>query len=370
MNPQVEKTENAVAAALKGKKQEPTKYPERPGYGTRGRPIMVFANYFELKSVGPELLRYHVDIAGDSSGKKPTGRKARQIVSLLIDEHFGQAKRNIASDYRSTLIANANLLEGDQAQYDVRYRDEHDDEYPADAKVYRVTIQFTGRLNPSDLLAYLTSTNPAAAYGAKPDTVQALNIVLGHEPKTSRDIASVGANKHYAIGNLKEDYDLTAGLVALRGYFVSVRAATARLLVNVQVKYVACYQQGSLRALIDQYGTRDMHGLGRFLKKLRVEVTHITRKNKKGQKVPRFKTITHLATTADGASMHMRPKVSRFGAGPTEVQFFLDAPGQPSTGQSSSATPKGKGGKKPAKAGPPPPGRYISVAEFFKQRKF
>lgn len=364
VNPQVENTENAVAAALKGKERTASSYPERPGYGTRGKPITLYANYFELQSVVKELFRYHVDITGTS--KQPTGRKARQIVDLLIGEHFGQTKQNIVTDYKSTLISNVSLLQNGQAQYDVRYRDEHDDEYPERPEVYRVTVQFTGRLNPSDLLAYLTSTNPAAAFGAKPDTLQAMNILLGHHPKTSQEIASVGANKHYGIsGELQEKYDLGAGLEALRGFFVSVRAATARLLVNVQVKYVACYLQAPLGSVITQFGTRDIHSLGRFLKRVRVQVTHIKRKNKKGEIVPRFKTIANLATKADGASQNHPPRVSHFGAGPRDVEFWLDQ--QPSQ-QGSSANSKGKG-KKPAKAGPSPQGGYITVAEFFKRSK-
>ncbi|KAI9044769.1 putative RNA interference and gene silencing protein (Qde2) [Aspergillus affinis] len=365
VNPQVEKTENAVATALKTKQRSVTSYPDRPGYGTRGTPLMLYANYFELQSVGKELFRYSVDIAGNAS---PTGRKLRQIISLLIEERFGSVKNSIVTDYKSTLISHVKL-DLDSPQYDVRYRSEHEDEYLENPDVYRTTTQFTGTLSPSDLLAYLTSTNPAAAFGSKYDTLQAINIVLGHHPKTNSAITSVGANKHFGIGQgLQVKEDLGNGIEALRGFFVSVRTATARLLVNVQVKYVACYQAAPLGFVIDRFrgGSRDLHNLGRFLKRLRVRVTHIKKKNKKGEIVPRFKTISNLATPADGRNLPMPPKVSKYGAGPRDVLFFLDAPGQQPSQQSSSATPKGKG-KKSVKAGPAPAGKYISVADFFKQ---
>lgn len=77
------------------------------------------------------------------------------------------------------------------------------------------------------------------------DVIRALNIIIGHQPKAAADIASVGANKHFQVesrGNL----DLGAGLTALRGFFVIVRAATGHLLVNVQVKHAAMYTDGLL----------------------------------------------------------------------------------------------------------------------------
>ncbi|PWY89283.1 Piwi-domain-containing protein [Aspergillus heteromorphus CBS 117.55] len=360
---QVEKTENAVAAALTKKQQKSADWPERPGFGTQGRPVTLFANYFELKSASTQLYRYNVDIHADSAGKKPTGKKARQVVRLLLEEHLLSLKDSIVTDYMSTLISSVKLPE-DERDYDVRYRNEDEDEYPENPTVYRVKYQFTGTLNSGDLLNYLTSSNAAAMFASKADVLQAMNIILGFQPKSDMTIASVGANKHFAMcGGAEEKYNLGNGLEALRGFFVSVRAATARLLVNVQVKYAACYQEGPLGNVIAAYDARDVHQLRKFLRNLRVSVTHIQKKNKKGQVIPRIKRISGLATPRDGASLQNPPRVARHGAGPRDVQFFLDAPGQ----QPSSAQQSKRSGKKPAKAGPAPAGKYISVADFFRQ---
>lgn len=54
---------------------------------------------------------------------------------------------------------------------------------------------------------------------------------------------SVGANKHFSLEpNGMEKASLGNGLEVLRGFFISVRAATARVLLNVQVKYMACFK--------------------------------------------------------------------------------------------------------------------------------
>lgn len=327
--------------------------------------MTLYANYFELKSVGKELFRYNVDIAADSAKTKPAGKKARQIIRLFLDEHFLQYQNSIATDYKSTLISKVELPS--QGQYDVRYRDEHEDDYPEQPRVYRVNCLFTGKLNPSDLLDYLTSSNASAMFESKAEVLQAMNIVMGHHPKTDMAVASVGANKHFALhSDVAERYDLGAGLEVLRGFFVSVRAATARILLNVQVKYAACYQEGPLANVTNEYqrgNNRNIYKLEAFLKRLRIQAAHIVRKNKKGQVVPRMKTIAGLATRGDGASLPHPPKVARHGAGPRDVQFFLEAPGQ----KSEPGDSKGKKGKKPAKAGPAPGGRYVTVSDFFLQ---
>lgn len=372
---EVTKVEDATTKALAAKNQKTPgqpRYPARPGYGTQGRPVKLYANYFELKSLGKELFRYHVDIGGDSAGRKPTGKKARQVVRLLLDEHFLQYQNSIATDYRSTLVSRIELPNKDT--YDIRYRDEHEDEYSENPKVYKVTCQFTGKLNPSDLLDYLTSSNASTMFETKAEVIQAMNIVLGHQPKSDQSIVSVGANRHYAMHpDLAEKCSLGAGLEVLRGFFVSARAATARILVNVQVKYVACYQEGPLTNVIFDYqrgNGSNIYKLEAFLRRLRIKATHIVRKNKKGQNVPRMKVIAGLATRADGSSLPQPPKVSHHGAGPRDVQFFLEQPGQQSSSQGQGGQTQGKKGKKQPKAGPAQAGKYITVADFFRQGKY
>ncbi|OJJ95652.1 hypothetical protein ASPACDRAFT_81768 [Aspergillus aculeatus ATCC 16872] len=373
---QVEKQEDEMLKALVKAPPSPEdrKYPLRPGYGTQGKRVDLFANYLHLKSIGKTLHRHRVEILEDHSVRRPTGKKAKQVVKLLIEEHFASQRNGVVTDFVSTLISRDKLLEEGENDrtYDVRYRDEYDDEYPEPSKVYRVNCQHTGTLEPSDLLDYLTSASATNMFDKKPEILQAMNIVLGHQPKIDPNIHSVGANRHFAIAHgQKEGYNLGDGLEALRGFFVSVRAATSRLLVNVQVKYVACYQEGALAALITSYqqpNRFEFHSLQRFLKNLRIRATHIERSNKRGEVIPRFKRIASLANRGDGASLPHPPIVPRLGAGPNDVKFWLDEAGQQSSQQQSASSKKKKKGKKPVTAGPPSAGRYISVADFFEER--
>ncbi|KAL4957388.1 ribonuclease H-like domain-containing protein [Aspergillus filifer] len=358
-NAKVTQTENALEKALV-KKERSVGYPERPGYGTQGRPVQLFANFIEMMSVGKGLFRYNIDIDSGSS-PMPPARKLKQIINLMLEEHFSQTRRSIVTDSRSTMISHLQVLDEGQesATFDIVYRDEFEDAPPQREEKFRVTCKYTGRLDPADLLKYLTSTNAASMLNEKTEFLQALNILIRHYPKTAASIASHGAKKHYAIGQDAERHDLGSGLEALRGYFISVRAATARLLVNVQVKYVACYQEGPLAQIFGILQDKNPQSLKRYLHKLRVRVTHIERKNKKGQVIPRMKTIHGIATPSDGRGLANAPKVRYIAAGPNDVKFFLDGPDQ-SAPQASSA---GSKGKKPA--GPQPSSKYISVADFF-----
>jgi len=120
----------------------------------------------------------------------------------------------------------------------------------------------------SELVDYLTSSHASALFGSREEIIQVLNIVVGHHPKTASNIFSVGANKHFELAPAgSETMSLGARLQAVRGFFISVQAATARVLLNVQVKHVACYDDGPLDRLmlayLDQNG-RNMVRLGNF----------------------------------------------------------------------------------------------------------
>lgn len=118
---------------------------------------------------------------------------------------------------------------------------------------------------------------------------------------------------------------LGAGLQAIRGFFVSVRAATARILVNVQVKHASFYDEGPLERVTVAYlgeNGQSKVKLGNFLKKLSINVTHVVRKNKSGRQPRRIKIIVGLATI--GRGLQHPPIVPDFGSGSKEVKFFLD----------------------------------------------
>ena len=183
---------------------------------------------------------------------------------------------------------------------------------------------------------YINSTDLSRRYSEQEDIIQALNITISHHGKTQSNIVNVGAKKTYDLDNADRQSFLR-GLVALRGFFSSVRLATARILVNVNVTHGAFYQGGQLSKLMIEFnGARGDSSLQRFLKMVRVEVGHREKRNKAGKLVPIIKTIYGLATQADGRgqkpekkgktstdqSEDKPPKVKHNGAGPKDVAFW------------------------------------------------
>lgn len=320
------------------------RYPRRPGYGTQGAKIVLRANYFQLTPANDlTLYRYHVDVQPAAAGKK-----LKRIFALLFETTaFVAIRDGIATDYRAIIISRVKLPPTAD-RVTVPYRFEDEDQPRAGATNYTFTIQETGTLTISELLNFLRSTNVNDRYNSKDQAIQALNIIMARSPNTNSNVVSPGRNRFFPIDANASRADLLGALQAIRGYFTSVRAATGRILININVSHSVFYEPGRLDQIIVKWGNENgtnRYKLEQFLKRVRVQVTHLKAKK------PRIKTIFSLANKNDGQRPNP-PKVASFGAGPKGVEFFQgDPPGQ---------TPSTKPG---AKA---PPNKYISVFQFFK----
>ena len=372
-------------------------FPRRPAFGTQGKAVKLWANYFELVPP-PDLLlhRYAVKVTEKAAGnKKPTdvvGKKLNQAFRLILElPPFRDHRKDVVTDFKAQLMSRVEFDAEDLRALpgQIQYRAEGEDDARINAPYFNIAVVPAGSLTVSELTDYLTSTNPRAVFDKQP-ILQALNIFLGHYTKASPAYAAIGSSKSFAV-NPPSAADLGAGLRAIRGFFSSVRVATSRILVNVQVSHAPFYNPLPLDQSIQAFGAA--HGpnkikLQGFLKRVRVIATHIKPKtNKAGKAVPRVKTIFALATKNDGRasdSVDPPPEVSEFGAGPTNVKFWLSegpkepsstAPSAPAVGKSSGKKGKGKaessaGGS--GRSGPPAGGsggRFISVAEHFMNSK-
>lgn len=371
-----------------GKLTIDSKFPVRPGYGTRGKPIVLYTNYFELVPKADLVLhRYNIAIQPQEKGKK-----LGQLIRLLLDDpRFANTKNDIVTDFGSTMISRINLGE-DRIEASVQYRAENEDEPRDGAPSYRFRIEKTGTLTVGDLMSYVTSTNVNEGYDDKLPMIQALNIFLGNYAKAHPGIATIGKNKAFSLSPQTARWDLGAGLTALRGFFSSVRVATCRILINVNVTNAPFYDAIPLDKLIEKFratnGT-NLVKLESFLKRVRVKTTHLPeKKNREGRVIPRIKTIFGLATKNDGHGQVHPPRVQAYGAGAKGVEFYLEnasestssSSGKPSIpasggGAKGGAGKKGKGQKGELVAAQvntsasTQGGKYISVHNFFAASK-
>lgn len=324
------------------------------------------ANYVELLPPSDMVLyRYDIDVQPEA-----TGRKRHRIVELLLQTpQMAVHKADIATDFRATIVSKTKFKHDDDV-FEIQFRSEGEDEPAANAAVYKVRVKYTKALSIGELVNWMNSTNIGQSFGDKQELTQALNIFLNHYAKSANNLATIGSTKSFSLNQNAMKADLGSGLNVIRGFFSSVRVATARILVNINVSHGAFYHDGPLPALMGNYGTRNTSALEKFLKLVRVQTNHLPEKrNKAGQVIPRIKTIFGLARKDDGHKLANRPRIKAHGAGAKDVEFWLDSDaGSSGAPKAEASASKGKGKGKAQPKGPAPSGsgRYITVFDFFR----
>ena len=284
----VTQAENALVAARgklslgKPSLSDKPQMPYRPGYGTLGTKVILRTNYFQvmLSDKDLQLFRYAVEVVPEPG----PARKRKRAFELFIQNapFLTSLRPAVATDNRATIITTEKLKLGsdDRASYILPYY-EADEEGPDPQRPVNLTfkIQYVKALSVQELLTYLSDTSGIARYDDKDEVLQTLNIAMARKPSSSPDIAVLpGANRFFPTNQAASD--LGGGLVALRGYYTSVRTATLRLLINVNSITAAFYREGPLLDLMRQFradlGGRSLWHMNSFLKGVRVEVTHLT----------------------------------------------------------------------------------------------
>lgn len=294
---------------LRGLSLAPERFPRRPGFGTRGERGIVWTNYFQLL-VDDRLIFYQYDI---EIQPKAVGRKRARIIELFFQRLESIAMSDkICSDFKSTLLSRV-LLNDNFAACNVVYRSEFESQPGPRATAFQLRLRHKKTLPVRRFLKSLTTTNLATASDEKDTLIQAFNIFLNYYTKSHRNLVTI-RSKTFPRDAVSRD--LGGGLTAIQGFFSSIRAATGRILVNVNVCYSAFYQPGPLDRLMATHGIQDRYRLEQFLRGTRIKTSH--------RETPRIQTITALASPNNGqGSNQPRPQVSKFRAGPNQVLFWF-----------------------------------------------
>lgn len=328
--------EDAIIHNVTASGQFQSTFPCRPAYrtwaGGKVNSNKVWANYFRLNlGKGITIHRYGISVEPDRDGKKPKGKTMKRIVEILLElPEFTDVKQSLVTDFSTLLISpepiNASELPSlnSTIRRTIHYRREGDDLPRQQDRQFHLQIERLSALNTIDLQRPWDSNDLDQTIATqKAEILQCLNIIFGHYIKTHDGLVSVGSQKGYIINQSKQEHELGAGLVALRGFFSSVRIATSQVLLNVNVSNAAFYKAVGLDELMKLY--IGVHGsniekLEAFLKGLRVTAEHLPEKDRDGHRLSRVKTIFSLAREED-------------------VRFVLKSPDNPS---SSGGGSKGK----------------------------
>ena len=348
--------------------------PCRPSYGIIGHAVEFRTNYFPVNLPDELVLhRYSITIDVDfDEGKQlpePKNKKLKRIIGLMLGNlRRSKLKIPIATDYKSTLVCKGTIPQ-DLWVTKIRYFHEDDLGPNNSSREYTIRIEETSPvLEISDLKNFLSSTTVNAPFSGRESMLQALNIIFGHHAKSSPMISMVGGNKGFnnAKNQHAEQQYLEAGLEAIRGYFLSVRLATFRAIVNVNVCHGAFYKAIRLRDLIDHWtsieanvendGETKWRELEAFLKGVNVKTNYLKDENR--NQVTQVRSIKSFASTKDGEGTKNPPQVEYYAASPYRVFFYLDDEkiDKEVTKQMSKANDNKKSFTN----------KYISVAKFFK----
>lgn len=297
---------------------------------------MLWANYFALKVQEPVFWKYTVTAnerprKEGGQPKPPKGRKLYFVMQQVL-RHFGRTL--IATEFKSQLVTLEKLsLEENPFKVEVSF-DESD---PRMVDVFDVTISGPFEARVDELLDYLKNQPLLAndhVFPRFPESVDALNVILGHGPRSRHDqITPVGSARFFPYGpDLAAEAPLSQRsprpLSALRGFFQSTRPATGQLLLNANVTCGVFRRSGRAHVLFEELGIRGVPQSGDHrLKNHILSVSKMLRKARvwvdirldDGKVVRKSKAIHDLVTPFN---------ILRSGANPPRVDqgFFFAAP--------------------------------------------
>ena len=292
--------------------------PLRPDYGTVGTVVHLRTNYFNMTiDAVKKLFKYTLTLTArykeprkDSStvkAKQPAvpperSRKRRQALALLFEHpDFRTIGHGVATDYGSIIITSKGLpLDEDGTKdYVVIYREIEDREPASNPIIYTFKLSYAGLVPTTELLRYLAS-NPSdpSDFTGKEDAIQALNIIVSRTPNFDPGVFQSGKNKFFHYPNNPNTYDnLGGGLIAVRGYYSSVRTSTLRTLLNVNAQTSPFYPAIKVSDLIFQHGFNDWLAVEQFIQLLRVKTNYM--KHADGSDAVKVKTIFGLSQQWD-----------------------------------------------------------------------
>lgn len=295
-------------------------FPGRRDYGTKGKPITLRTNYFQLSfahelGMDQALYRYSITWKDNEMSKIKRRRAVEQILAM---PHFQGV--NTASDFAQTIVTTKKVNElPEKSHVTLPPRGTAAAPQPARPSddVY-FKMEYGASFSVKDLVAFISSPSPEAHYAGYSHLVQMLNIIMCKVPNEAAGVAKLPNNKFYPHhGHPDIDFqELAGGLVALRGYYASVRPAAGRVLLNLNVTSGAFYQSIPLTALLERFGNPDMVQREIFIRRLKVRYTRAGK-----SPVTQERSIVGFAKTPDRKPNKPAPHpVPRYGSA-RKVEF-------------------------------------------------
>ncbi|KAK0673017.1 ribonuclease H-like domain-containing protein [Cercophora samala] len=329
-------------------------FPCRPGFGTGGAPVTLWANYFELNVNTASLFSYNVVVSPEESGEKkeaeqtpakgkgkgkPKGAKTKEaggvklakIIKLALDALPPSVV--VATELKMSVISKAKLPLPADSVIPVAIPKRNGGQERWNVKFNGPTSLDIGRLK--QYIQNFEDKGNESVFPKFAAEADALNVVLGHAARSNSNTAAVGKSRFFAFdANRREVGPVSPDsmIEILRGYVQSVRLATGRLLLNVNVTHGVFRQPIPLPDLFNRIGlnVNTLKRLDGFLGKSRFLLR--TPSKKPGEWVTVERSMAGLGKVGDGAAEERKPEFlepNKTWLKPTTVKFFLRSPKEP-----------------------------------------
>jgi eukaryotic translation initiation factor 2C len=249
--------------------------PRRPAFGTSGRKVVLWANYFKLDVKGPPLHKYEiitarVDISPedmermkqrsrDDDPAEVKGKELQEVIALAIKK-LNPPPDTVATEFRSQLVSVHPLKLPTDGVVKINYSPS-----PGKDRQYEVSFHGPASVRIGDLLEWLvafsSNTNHDQQFPKFTKEIMAIQIIMGHASRAIADVKVLSSGRVFPLNmpHLVADAGNSGMKVIARGLIHSVRPATGGLLLNANVTHGIFRKPGNLRTIIQSLGLAQMN---------------------------------------------------------------------------------------------------------------
>ena len=321
----VHETESAIAQSIATIIPERKLFPSRPGYGTLGQQNILHSNYLSLTLSDTPIFCYKIHIESTGSGQIPKANVTRRMIYRLLAQQFRTQLPHIATDYLSVVISCVDIPWARTYRVTDAGAVRGPRIFPI--RTYKVLFSPTGTLSSRKVMSFLNATDHEVDLHTQCQTMQVLNVILRHfARKKSGSFGAVMNSNFYVCPGSEGPSPSGYFLEQLHHQSIKAHAVAARILVHVETQCIPCHPPGLLSTMIREYMSHQqskMDRLEKILRHVRVQIV-ISAQNHQGQSFRKAVQIRGLASRTDGALQQHPPRVARYGAGPQEVEIFIE----------------------------------------------
>ncbi|KAK5746930.1 hypothetical protein LTR17_000561 [Elasticomyces elasticus] len=222
---------------------EDSRYALRDAFGQGGSSIQVYTNHFEVK-LPPGLVLYEYKVDGDSPDWKGATRNKRKVFMRDAIDNLPELKERatvIATDYHDKIIAGRRLFDDNETAEVLVYN--YKPGTRDDPSTLSLNVKYICEYSMDELDGYVRGHNVGYA---ERGAAEAMNMIMSKAVADgAADTFMAGNNKFYYRPGTSE-LGGKRGLIAMRGYYSSVRPGMGAVTLNVNTLTSAFYKQQTI----------------------------------------------------------------------------------------------------------------------------